>query len=212
MIEWVCAWWLVSAASVWLPSADRGADRDPLHEVVDDRLGQLAAGRHLVRLVLERRDEQAFVRFVGHDRRGLIRRLRAFARPCRVARPPWRILGVRRMAVVALLDEDRPDVGLEEFDAFWGSVGRTCLGVRRLRQALSRRGTRRAEFGDLWTCIGVGAPFATTIRRNCGGGGIVGGSGLSRSAVNKQAGDRRTVRVVDCTRVDRLCTLKTARL
>ena len=48
------------------------AHRDPLLEVLDHRVGQLAARRHLVRFVLQRRDEQAFVRLVRHDDRARV--------------------------------------------------------------------------------------------------------------------------------------------
>jgi len=42
---------------------------DPFHKQVDLLGRQLARGRHLVRLVLDGRDQQAFVGFAGHDHR-----------------------------------------------------------------------------------------------------------------------------------------------
>ena len=77
------------------------------------------------------------------------------------------------MAGVALLDEDRPGhVGLEEFDALWGSVGRTCLGHGGCARASARNAA--CKIGDLWTRIGVAGTFRYDNQAKCGGGGLGG--------------------------------------
>ena len=43
------------------------AHLDPLDEVADDFVGQLALGRHLEGLLLERTNQHALVRFAGND-------------------------------------------------------------------------------------------------------------------------------------------------
>ena len=66
-LAFAVVFWFFSAIGVASVRGSGRAERDPLHEVVDDGIGQFAARRHLVRLVAQGRDEQAFVRLVGND-------------------------------------------------------------------------------------------------------------------------------------------------
>ena len=87
-------------------------------EVGDHRVGQLLLRRHLevLILVVDRLDEQTFLRIARDDRRPQVAPL---AHPCaRVEEQvAAQLLGLGGMALVALLDQDRPDSRFEEGDA-----------------------------------------------------------------------------------------------
>ena len=109
------------------PLVDRGqrfvprigcAHVDPGLEISDHLVGKFARGRHLEAVVLERCQQETLILVAGHHRRTALAPLGHPAprideqAGLQLAGPQ----GVGRMALVAVLGEDRPDLLLEEGD------------------------------------------------------------------------------------------------
>jgi len=94
------------------------AHGDPLLEIGDDLAAQLLLGRHLeifLGVVLEPLDKQALRRLARNDGRSGVASLEQAAAAIE-RQSPLDLLGRRRVAGIALLDQHRPDLLLKESD------------------------------------------------------------------------------------------------
>ena len=97
-----------------IASGIRCAHFDPRLEVVDDILRELAFGRHHVVFVIDRVVQPALFQVAGNDSRtGAATDRHEFLRV--QPQPAAHITGLVGVASVALLNQNRPDFGLEEF-------------------------------------------------------------------------------------------------
>ena len=98
--------------------------RDPLLEVGNNGIRQLAIGRHLERIVAQRAQQQALVDIVRHDGRAGFAAA-PDARSCIEQQAPTNILRIGRVASITMLNENRPNLGLEECELLrWYFGGR----------------------------------------------------------------------------------------
>ncbi len=111
----------------WLPTGDgdsesgrsRGSGRShphPLGKVGNHRRGKFALGGHLVVFVAEGLDQQAAIGIARCDGGA---RFAPFADRLAAVEPksPLQVFGSCRVALVTVLNEDRPDAGFKEINA-----------------------------------------------------------------------------------------------
>ena len=104
-----------------------GTHLHPLLERGNFRIGKLSLGRHFHFLVADRLDQQALVRIARDDRRTVV----AAHLPALLAvqhQPALNRFGVFRMALVAMLHQQRADFRLEELQMLAGQLlsGENC--------------------------------------------------------------------------------------
>ena len=123
-----------------------GAHLDPFLEVCDHVLGKLPLGRHFEPLVLDRLDQQALV---GMLRRDHLARVASFTQAVmRVKNEmPFGLGDVPRVALVAVVHQDRPDFLFEEIDAFLRGARFGRAGGRTPRSDLGLRSSCHSETG-----------------------------------------------------------------
>ena len=133
------------------PGAVPRIGRSHLHPFLERRdlvVGELAVRRHLqvVALILDRLDDERLRRITSHEGRAGVAPLQ-HAR-LRVEQQAPLLVGVGGVAVVAVVDEDRPDLRLEERDGIGTGGGRRLLGPHTGRHDRHRRA--RHHCGQDW--------------------------------------------------------------
>jgi hypothetical protein len=125
-----------------------GAGLHPPLEVGDLGVGQLLLRRHLhvVVVVPDGRDQQALVRVPRHDGRPGVAALEQ-GRPAVDQQPALGLVGLRAVALVAPLDEDRADPLLEQIQPVGGRQGSDGLRLVGGRRRFRGTGVRGREGG-----------------------------------------------------------------